>query len=64
MHYEWWRRVLKYFWMSVVVYTMLVLILVYTFQFPSSLQAWARLTGMSKDRYRGESTSFMSTDAL
>ncbi|CAB1349717.1 unnamed protein product [Coregonus sp. 'balchen'] len=37
VHYEWWRRMLKYFWMSVVVYTMLVLILVYTFQFDSSI---------------------------
>ncbi|XP_054623072.1 piezo-type mechanosensitive ion channel component 2 isoform X2 [Dunckerocampus dactyliophorus] len=33
VHYEWWRRILKYFWMSVVMYTMLVLIAVYTFQF-------------------------------
>ncbi|KAM9791110.1 piezo-type mechanosensitive ion channel component 2 isoform 5-T6 [Syngnathus typhle] len=35
VHYEWWRRILKYFWMSVVMYTMLVLIAVYTFQFRS-----------------------------
>ncbi|XP_061775602.1 piezo-type mechanosensitive ion channel component 2 isoform X2 [Nerophis ophidion] len=35
VHYEWWRRILKYFWMSVVMYTMLVLITVYTFQFRS-----------------------------
>ncbi|XP_077471860.1 piezo-type mechanosensitive ion channel component 2 isoform X4 [Stigmatopora argus] len=33
VHYEWWRKLLKYFWMSVVMYTMLVLIAVYTFQF-------------------------------
>ncbi|XP_056276560.1 piezo-type mechanosensitive ion channel component 2 isoform X2 [Pseudoliparis swirei] len=36
VHYEWWRKALKYFWMSVVMYTMLVLILVYTFQFDSN----------------------------
>ncbi|XP_057713162.1 piezo-type mechanosensitive ion channel component 2 isoform X2 [Corythoichthys intestinalis] len=33
VHYEWWRKLLKYFWMSVVMYTMLVLVAVYTFQF-------------------------------
>ncbi|XP_046879747.1 piezo-type mechanosensitive ion channel component 2-like isoform X1 [Hypomesus transpacificus] len=64
VHYEWWRRVLKYFWMSVVVYTMLVLILVYTFQFPSSLQAWARLTGMSKDRLEDLGLERFSVPAL
>uniref|UniRef100_A0A2K5JG87 Uncharacterized protein n=1 Tax=Colobus angolensis palliatus TaxID=336983 RepID=A0A2K5JG87_COLAP len=33
VHYEWWRKILKYFWMSVVIYTMLVLIFIYTYQF-------------------------------
>ncbi|KAL2085458.1 hypothetical protein ACEWY4_018778 [Coilia grayii] len=47
VHYEHWRRILKYFWMSVVVYTMLVLILVYTFQFDSSIHIWSNMTGMS-----------------
>uniref|UniRef100_A0A8C5CAX9 Piezo-type mechanosensitive ion channel component n=1 Tax=Gadus morhua TaxID=8049 RepID=A0A8C5CAX9_GADMO len=46
VHYEWWRRALKYFWMSVVMYTMLVLILVYTFQFDTSPPFWRSLTGM------------------
>lgn len=50
MHYEWWRRMLKYFWMSVVFYTMMVLILVYTFQFDSSIHVWSNMTGMSKDK--------------
>uniref|UniRef100_A0A4W5L441 Piezo TM1-24 domain-containing protein n=1 Tax=Hucho hucho TaxID=62062 RepID=A0A4W5L441_9TELE len=50
VHYEWWRRMLKYFWMSVVFYTMLVLILVYTFQFDSSIHVWSNMTGMSKDK--------------
>uniref|UniRef100_A0A8C9RSJ5 Piezo-type mechanosensitive ion channel component 2a, tandem duplicate 2 n=1 Tax=Scleropages formosus TaxID=113540 RepID=A0A8C9RSJ5_SCLFO len=50
VHYEWWRRILKYFWMSVVVYTMLVLILVYTFQFDSSLHVWSNMTGLSKQK--------------
>ncbi|KAM8838287.1 piezo-type mechanosensitive ion channel component 2 isoform 4-T4 [Synchiropus picturatus] len=37
VHYEYWRRILKYFWMSVVMYTMVVLISVYTFQFRQKL---------------------------
>ncbi|KAF7662015.1 hypothetical protein LDENG_00248340 [Lucifuga dentata] len=49
VHYEWWRRMLKYFWMSVVMYTMLVLILVYTFQFEHSLPFWSRMLGMNKE---------------
>ncbi|XP_065150860.2 piezo-type mechanosensitive ion channel component 2 [Paramisgurnus dabryanus] len=50
LHYERWRWMLKYFWMSVVVYTMLVLILVYTFQFDSSIQVWSNMTGMSREK--------------
>ncbi|XP_034038368.1 piezo-type mechanosensitive ion channel component 2 [Thalassophryne amazonica] len=49
VHYEWWRRILKYFWMSVVMYTMLVLTLVYTFQFDSSLPFWSKLLNMNKE---------------
>ncbi|XP_070700828.1 piezo-type mechanosensitive ion channel component 2 [Pempheris klunzingeri] len=49
VHFEWWRRILKYFWMSVVVYTMLVLILVYTFQFKSSLGFWSNLLNMDEN---------------
>ncbi|XP_056149372.1 piezo-type mechanosensitive ion channel component 2 [Lampris incognitus] len=52
VHYEWWRRILKYFWMSVVMYTMLVLILVYTFQFESSLPFWSNMTGMSPEKLK------------
>lgn len=48
MHYEWWRRMLKYFWMSVVMYTMLVLTLVYTFQFKGSVDFWSNMLGMNK----------------
>ncbi|GAA6215849.1 piezo-type mechanosensitive ion channel component 2-like, partial [Lates japonicus] len=36
LNYERWRALLRGFWVAVVVYSMLVLILVYTFQFPSS----------------------------
>uniref|UniRef100_A0A3B4DIP1 Piezo-type mechanosensitive ion channel component n=1 Tax=Pygocentrus nattereri TaxID=42514 RepID=A0A3B4DIP1_PYGNA len=47
VHYEWWRRILKYFWMSVVVYTMLVVILIYTCQFEASIPIWSNITGIS-----------------
>ncbi|XP_054480874.1 LOW QUALITY PROTEIN: piezo-type mechanosensitive ion channel component 2 [Anoplopoma fimbria] len=47
VHYEWWRRILKYFWMSVVMYTMLVLILVYTYQFDSNT-FWTKTLAMTK----------------
>ncbi|XP_071780421.2 piezo-type mechanosensitive ion channel component 2 [Centroberyx gerrardi] len=49
VHYEYWRRILKYFWMSVVMYTMLVLTLVYTFQFETSLPFWSGMTGMDEE---------------
>ncbi|XP_026133958.1 piezo-type mechanosensitive ion channel component 2-like [Carassius auratus] len=47
VHYEWWRRILKYFWMSVVMYTMLVLILIYTCQFENAIDYWSKMTGFS-----------------
>ncbi|KAM4689740.1 piezo-type mechanosensitive ion channel component 2 [Discoglossus pictus] len=50
VHYEWWRRILKYFWMSVVVYTMLVLIFIYTYQFKSFPPLWMNMTGLDKDK--------------
>ncbi|KAK9980260.1 hypothetical protein ABG768_013637 [Culter alburnus] len=49
VHYEWWRRILKYFWMSVVVYTMLVLILIYTCQFENAIATWTSMTGIKED---------------
>ncbi|XP_040288144.1 piezo-type mechanosensitive ion channel component 2 isoform X2 [Bufo bufo] len=50
VHYEWWRRILKYFWMSVVVYTMLVLILIYTYQFKSFPPLWMNMTGLDEEK--------------
>lgn len=50
VHFEWWRRVLKYFWMSVVIYTMMVLILIYTCQFESSMPFWSNVTNMDTER--------------
>lgn len=50
VHYEWWRRILKYFWMSVVMYTMLVLTLIYTCQFDNSINVWSNITGMDVEQ--------------
>uniref|UniRef100_A0AAY4BJ86 Piezo-type mechanosensitive ion channel component n=1 Tax=Denticeps clupeoides TaxID=299321 RepID=A0AAY4BJ86_9TELE len=64
VHYEWWRRILKYFWMSVVVYTMLVLILVYTFQFESSIHVWSNMTGLSTEKLADLGLEKFSVPAL
>ncbi|XP_069368065.1 piezo-type mechanosensitive ion channel component 2-like isoform X1 [Paralichthys olivaceus] len=50
LNYERWRTLLRGFWVAVVVYSMLVLILVYTFQFPSSPHTWSYYTGLSTHR--------------
>ncbi|XP_045899373.1 piezo-type mechanosensitive ion channel component 2-like isoform X2 [Micropterus dolomieu] len=50
LNYERWRALLRGFWVAVVVYSMLVLILVYTFQFPSSPYTWSYYTGLSTHR--------------
>ncbi|XP_038146759.1 piezo-type mechanosensitive ion channel component 2 [Cyprinodon tularosa] len=49
VHYEWWRRILKYFWMTVVMYTMLVLTIIYTFQFDGSKEFWESALGMKDE---------------
>ncbi|XP_058621660.1 piezo-type mechanosensitive ion channel component 2 isoform X2 [Onychostoma macrolepis] len=64
LHYERWRWMLKYFWMSVVVYTMLVLILVYTFQFESSINVWSNMTGMSREKLEDLGLEKFSVPAL
>uniref|UniRef100_A0A3P8W8C0 Uncharacterized protein n=1 Tax=Cynoglossus semilaevis TaxID=244447 RepID=A0A3P8W8C0_CYNSE len=50
LNYERWRALLRGFWVAVVVYSMMVLILVYTFQFPSSPLTWSYYTGLSTHR--------------
>nr|KAF6358778.1 piezo type mechanosensitive ion channel component 2 [Pipistrellus kuhlii] len=50
VHYEWWRRILKYFWMSVVIYTMLVLIFIYTYQFENFPSLWQNMTGLKREK--------------
>ncbi|XP_048385787.1 piezo-type mechanosensitive ion channel component 2-like isoform X4 [Stegostoma tigrinum] len=52
VHYDWWRRILKYFWIIVVSYTMLVLILVYTYQFKSFPDLWQNMTGMDIEKLK------------
>uniref|UniRef100_A0A8C5CT94 Piezo-type mechanosensitive ion channel component n=1 Tax=Gadus morhua TaxID=8049 RepID=A0A8C5CT94_GADMO len=47
LNYECWRAWLRWFWVAVVGYSMLVLILIYTFQFPSSVTTWTYYTGLS-----------------
>ncbi|XP_047666735.1 piezo-type mechanosensitive ion channel component 2 isoform X3 [Tachysurus fulvidraco] len=64
LNYERWRWMLKYFWMSVVVYTMLVLILIYTFQFESSLHVWSNMTGLSKEKLEDLGLERFSVPAL
>ncbi|XP_007564241.1 piezo-type mechanosensitive ion channel component 2 isoform X6 [Poecilia formosa] len=52
VHYEWWRRILKYFWMTVVMYTMLVLTIVYTFQFDGSDSFWKSALNVTDDKLK------------
>ncbi|TRY98064.1 hypothetical protein DNTS_004436, partial [Danionella cerebrum] len=64
LHYERWRAMLKFFWMAVVVYTMLVLILVYTFQFDSSVHLWSNMTGFSREKLEDLGLEKFSVAAL
>uniref|UniRef100_A0AAV2LED3 Piezo-type mechanosensitive ion channel component n=1 Tax=Knipowitschia caucasica TaxID=637954 RepID=A0AAV2LED3_KNICA len=50
VNYQWWRSLLRGFWLTVVVYSMMVLILVYTFQFPSAPLSWSYYSGLSIHR--------------
>uniref|UniRef100_A0A8C4Q556 Piezo type mechanosensitive ion channel component 2 n=1 Tax=Eptatretus burgeri TaxID=7764 RepID=A0A8C4Q556_EPTBU len=52
VHYHWWRRILKYFWMGVVCYTMLVTVLIYTYQFEYFPALWKNMTGLSDTQLR------------
>uniref|UniRef100_A0A3Q2SU17 Piezo type mechanosensitive ion channel component 2 n=1 Tax=Fundulus heteroclitus TaxID=8078 RepID=A0A3Q2SU17_FUNHE len=52
VHYEWWRRILKYFWMTVVMYTMLVLTIVYTFQFDGSERFWKGALNVTDEKLK------------
>ncbi|XP_013907037.1 PREDICTED: piezo-type mechanosensitive ion channel component 2, partial [Thamnophis sirtalis] len=64
VHYEWWRRILKYFWMSVVVYTMLVLVFIYTYQFKAFPNLWKNMTNMNDDQLKDLGLEQYSTAEL
>lgn len=49
IHYEWWRRVLKFFWMAMVCYSMIVLIAIYTYQFRSVAGFFNHTLGLSEE---------------
>ncbi|XP_017266509.1 piezo-type mechanosensitive ion channel component 2 isoform X2 [Kryptolebias marmoratus] len=49
VNFEWWRKILKYFWMTVVMYTMLVLTIVYTFQFDRSEVFWSGILNIKSE---------------
>ncbi|KAI7813887.1 piezo-type mechanosensitive ion channel component 1 isoform X2 [Triplophysa rosa] len=48
VYYCLWRRLLKAFWWMVVAYTMVVLIVIYTFQFEDFPGYWKNFTGFSE----------------
>ncbi|XP_028841723.1 piezo-type mechanosensitive ion channel component 2 [Denticeps clupeoides] len=52
IRYDVWRRVLKYFWAFVVGYSMLVLILVYMYQFKTVSGLFKQVIGMSEEGLR------------
>uniref|UniRef100_UPI00398F7CE0 piezo-type mechanosensitive ion channel component 2 n=1 Tax=Pristiophorus japonicus TaxID=55135 RepID=UPI00398F7CE0 len=49
VHYDWWRQILRYFWITVVSYSMLVLIAIYTYQFKIVSWFFQQIMGMSED---------------
>ncbi|XP_067410652.1 piezo-type mechanosensitive ion channel component 2-like [Emydura macquarii macquarii] len=49
VHYEWWRRILKYFWLTVVSYSMVVLIAVYAYQFKTISGFFLLTLGLSEE---------------
>ncbi|XP_052003940.1 piezo-type mechanosensitive ion channel component 2 [Xyrauchen texanus] len=52
VHYEVWRSVLKHFWVVVVGYSMLVLILIYVYQFRSVSSLFQQILGITEERLR------------
>ncbi|XP_043944909.1 piezo-type mechanosensitive ion channel component 2-like [Protopterus annectens] len=49
VHYNCWRRILKYFWVAVVSYSMVVLIAVYVYQFRTVSGVFLQILGMSEE---------------
>ncbi|XP_051948231.1 piezo-type mechanosensitive ion channel component 1-like isoform X1 [Xyrauchen texanus] len=50
VYYSLWRRLLKAFWWTVVAYTMVVLIAIYTFQFEEFPGYWRNFTGFTEQQ--------------
>ncbi|XP_051565072.1 piezo-type mechanosensitive ion channel component 1 isoform X1 [Myxocyprinus asiaticus] len=50
VYYSLWRRLLKAFWWTVVAYTMVVLIVIYTFQFEDFPGYWRNFTGFTEQQ--------------
>lgn len=49
LNYAFWRCCVKIFWSSVIVYSMIVLVFIYVFQFEFVMEKWQNATGMSED---------------
>ncbi|XP_068119991.1 piezo-type mechanosensitive ion channel component 2-like isoform X2 [Hyperolius riggenbachi] len=64
IHYEWWRRILKYFWIAVVSYSMVVLIVVYVYQFKTISGFFLQILGMSEEGLRDIGLEQFSTVEL
>ncbi|KAI4545141.1 hypothetical protein MG293_005407 [Ovis ammon polii] len=47
---EWWRQILKYFWMSVVICMMPVLIFIHAYQFENFPGLWQNMIGLKKEK--------------
>ncbi|KAL1268419.1 hypothetical protein QQF64_033782, partial [Cirrhinus molitorella] len=52
VHYEVWRSLLKHFWAVVVGYSMVVLILIYVYQFKSVCKLFQQILGITEERLR------------
>nr|XP_055071604.1 piezo-type mechanosensitive ion channel component 2 isoform X1 [Misgurnus anguillicaudatus] len=52
VHYEMWRRLLKHFWVVVVAYSMVVLILIYIYQFKSVSGLFQQILGVTEERLK------------
>ncbi|XP_067904575.1 piezo-type mechanosensitive ion channel component 2-like [Heterodontus francisci] len=49
VHYDWWRQILRYFWIIIVSYSMVVLITIYLYQFKTVSWLFQQKMGMSED---------------
>ncbi|XP_028926177.1 piezo-type mechanosensitive ion channel component 2-like [Ornithorhynchus anatinus] len=52
IHYDFWRRILKYFWITVVSYSMVVLIAVYGYQFKTISEFFLHTLGFPGEKLR------------